>query len=214
VPRRYSGPTDLTNRRITAWRGKNLRIDLEMDRRGIEKIAVSNPLRHSVLQVIRERALPYAKAISPYDPKGKAPHYRDSFHIRPSYAVIAGMRRVAGQLWNLSDHSVEVEWINDDRVLTKTLGFLQRDSVVAELLRSHEARAKFKAAGRTRDSRGRFLPKRSPDAERSGSAETADRVRADQPENVTDYNRRRQASDPEYRERMDRWRRRDRGNGG
>lgn len=155
--------SSMGNRKITAYRGKNITIELEMDRAGIRKIAVSPELRAATTSVVTGRALPYAKSISPYDPNSPGPHYVDSFRITQGYEVIAGLRRVATRLHNISDHSTEVEWKNGTRVLSRTLAHLNQDSILAEILADFEKVSKkqaFNSDQHPRGARGRFVPRR------------------------------------------------------
>lgn len=159
--------TSMANRKITAYRGKNITIELEMDRAGFRKIAVGPVIRAATTSAVQERALPFAKSISPYDPKSPGPHYRDSFRVTQGFETIAGLRRVATRLHNVSDHSTEVEWKNGSRVLTRTLAHLNQDSILSEILgdleRSQKSKArqgKFDPAQHPRGTRGRFVPRR------------------------------------------------------
>lgn len=160
--RLYSGDSELGNRKVRAYTGKNLVIDFEMDREGFRKIAVSDHVRDAITRVVRERALPYAMAISPYDSKSKGPHYRDSFVIRQGFETVAGLRRAATRLFNTSAHSVEVEWINGAHVLGRTLSYLLQESIIADLERTHTRKfnRKFKPEQHPRGAKGRFIPKR------------------------------------------------------
>src|SRR5215218_9032714 len=137
----YRGSTSLPNRRERVYTGRYVTIDFELDRAGIAKIAVGSDLRDAVRSVVEHRAKPYAIGISPRSNR-KHKHYADSFEVRTGYTTIAGMRRVTARLWNTSDHSVEVEFINGARVLGKTLAYLNHDSVLAALVKQFEARAK------------------------------------------------------------------------
>lgn len=161
----------MSNRRVTAYRGKNLTIDLQMDRAGIAKVAVGKELRQACTSVVRDRALPYAVSISPYDPKSPGPHYRDQFRITQTTVAIAGLRRVAVRLFNISDHSTAVEWKNGDRVLGRTIGFLLHQSIIDDVLARAAAaerrrinQARFNPAEHPRDRRGRFARKNPPGA--------------------------------------------------
>lgn len=152
------------NRRYTVYRGNNLTVEFEMDRKGIAKCAVGKELRAATTSTVVDRALPYAKSISPYNPNSKGPHYRDSFRVTQGFRTIAHMRRVETRLHNVSKHSTEVEWKNESRVLTRTLGYLNHDSILAELARDAARVArqqKFNPALHPRGARGRFVPRRT-----------------------------------------------------
>lgn len=157
----YKGATNLPNRRQRVYTGRYITIDFELNRAGIAKIAVGNELRDAVHSVAEHRAKPYAIGISPRSDR-KHKHYADSFQVRNGYTTIAGMRRVTARLWNTSDHSVEVEFINGSRILGKTLAYLNHDSVLAALAKQFEASArakKFNPAQHPRGARGRFIPR-------------------------------------------------------
>ena len=159
----YAG---MANRKVKAYHGRFIRIDFELDRSGIRKVAAGKDMRDATTAVVKGRALPYAVSISPYDEKSKGPHYRDSFRITQGYVTIAQLRRVATRLHNISPHSTAVEWHNGSRVLGRTLAFLNHDSVLAEIVRAAERagkraarRALFESGDHPRDARGRFTPK-------------------------------------------------------
>lgn len=156
----------MANRKVKAYHGRFVRIDFELDRDGIRKLAVGKELREATTAVVRRRALPYAVSISPYDSESKGPHYRDSFRIKQGYVTIAGLRRVATRLHNVSDHSTIVEWHNGSRVLGRTLAFLNHESVLAHVMQMVEEsakkaarRAQFDAGQHPRNARGQFRPK-------------------------------------------------------
>lgn len=161
----YDGATDLRNRRKTVYHGKNVRIDFELSRIGIRKIAMGHELKSAVRSVVIDRALPYAIQISPH---GKTLDYVGSFHAKNGEVIIAGMRRVACRLWNTSDHSVEVEWINESLVLTRTLAHLTHDSRIAAAAAEAAAKARFDPAQHPRGAGGRFAKKTGEQPEYGG----------------------------------------------
>lgn len=161
------GYREMPNRRVMAYFGKTIVIEFEFDRDGWRKIAISPELRRATTAVVRDRALPYAKSISPYDKRNRTrPHYRDSFIITQGFDIINELRRVATRLFNISDHATEVEFLNSGKTggpLRRTISYLIHESVIEELLRNHELAAKkkeFNPKAHPRGARGRFIPKR------------------------------------------------------
>lgn len=163
------GYREMRNRKVVAYAGPYLIIEFEMDRAGWRKIAVSPDLRDATTAVVRDRALPYAKQISPYDPRNRGtPHYRDSFVVRQGYDTINELRRVSTRLFNVSDHATEVEFLNDGKQggpLRRTISYLIHESVLEGLLKGFEDRDRqqrnaFKPEQHPRGARGRFIPRR------------------------------------------------------
>lgn len=153
----YSGSTDLRSRRVTAYASPRLIVEFEMDRRGISRIAVGGELRDACRSTVVHRAMPFAIQNSP---RGDTLEYVSSWRAQDTYAVIAGMRRVATKLINVSDHAAAVEWGRGGsaRVLGKTLAHLNATSPMG-LARAARA-AKWNPDLHPRGERGRFSPRR------------------------------------------------------
>ncbi len=105
------------------------------DKKGIAAVAVGPELRKACHDLVEHKAKPYAVAISPIGDPGdrRGPYtpgdYISSWVVLDTFTVIAAMRRVATQLWNMSPHAAAVEWGNDQvgdghHVLGETLDFL------------------------------------------------------------------------------------------
>lgn len=155
----YSGATSLPNRRVTVYTGRHLIAQFELDRSGIAKIAVSEPLQHAVRAAVVERAMPYAVSISP---RGDTLDYVSSWRAADGYTVIAGMRRAACKLVNISDHAAAVEWGRGGKqgILRRTLAHLNSTSPIGLQQAARKARAKetFNPDLHPRGPRGRFAP--------------------------------------------------------
>lgn len=134
--------------RLRSYTGRHVIVDFKLDVAGIAKCAMGPELRKGVTDIAENRALPYAKSISPrskrrskdgraVDSKGR-PHYQDSFKVKTGNVVINQMRRVAARLWNVSPQAVVVEFGNSrnggigHRVLGRTINYLN-GPVVGEL---------------------------------------------------------------------------------
>lgn len=159
----YSGPTDLRDRRVTAYVSRRMIAELEMKRRGIAKIAVGADLKSAVRSVVVNRAMPYAIRIAP---RGATLDYVSSFRPVDAFETIAGMRRVACRLYNSSPHAAAVEWVSKRgygrgyRVLGRTLAYLNSTSPIG--LEQAAAKAKRKpwdAQLHPRGPKGRFAAK-------------------------------------------------------
>lgn len=111
-----------------AYRGRNVVVVFELDRKGIARCAMGPELRASVMLLAENEAKPYAISISPRSDR-QHQHYADSFSVVPDTVVIRAMRRVAANLVNSAQHAAAVEWGNDQvptphRVLGRTLDHL------------------------------------------------------------------------------------------
>lgn len=102
----YSGPTDVRNRRTTVYRSPRMTVEFELNRQGIARVAMSDPVHDACRSVAINEAVPFAIQNSPHD----TGDYISSFHVRRGEAVIAGMRRAVANVWNLSDHASRVEY--------------------------------------------------------------------------------------------------------
>jgi hypothetical protein len=123
----YTGPTDLRNRRNTAYASPRMVVQFEMDRGGIRRIAVGGALRDAVHNLVVQRAMPYAIQISP---RGATLEYVSSWSAVDGYTIIAGMRRVACKLLNSAGHAAAVEWGRGghQEILGRTLAHLNGTS--------------------------------------------------------------------------------------
>lgn len=174
-----AGYREMRDRKVMAYYGRNLVLEFQLSREGFRKIAMSDDLREATTAVVRDRALPYARQISPYDPSNKSkPHYRDSFVIRQSSITINDLRRVSSRLFNVSDHATLVEFVNTGShggPLRRTVSYLIHESVLAEILAGVEANERRAAVARQpRNRQGRFVPVRSADVPETGTTKTAD----------------------------------------
>lgn len=153
----YSGSTDLRNRRVTAYTSPRLIVEFEMDRRGISRIAVGDDLRGACRSAVVQRAMPFAIQKSP---RGDTLEYVSSWRAQDTYAVIAGMRRVATKLINVSGHAAAVEWGRGGsaRVLGRTLAHLNATS--PDGLARAARRARWDPDLHPRGERGRFASRR------------------------------------------------------
>lgn len=112
--------------RRTVYRSPHVKVEFEMDRKGIAEIAMGPRLREAVLDFAENEAKPYAVSISPRSDRQDHVHYADSFHVVPGAMMIRGMRRVAAHLINSAEHAAAVEWGNErvpraQRILGRTL---------------------------------------------------------------------------------------------
>ncbi len=198
----YHGATDLTNRRETVYRSPRLHVEFEMNRRGIARVAVGQDLRDSCRSAVVQRAMPYAIQISP---RGETLEYVSSWRAADGHTVIAGMRRVACKLINVSDHAAAVEWGRGGArgVLSRTLAHLNSTSPIGleQAARKARAKASWNPALHPRGPRGRFVAKPQTDA-----AATRDRMRqrireeaAAQARAQQEYEARRAAMSPQER---------------
>lgn len=156
----YSGATDLRNRRVTVHSSPSLIVEFELDRRGISRIAVGSELGDACHSAVVNRAMPFAIRNSP---RGDTLDYVSSWRASDGFAVIAGMRRVATKLINVSEHAAAVEWVSKrgrghgHRVLGRTLAHLNATSPQG-LARAARA-AKWDPDLHPRGTGGRFAPK-------------------------------------------------------
>ncbi len=94
------------------YRGRNLTVYFDLDRKGMARVAVGEELKAAVTEVVAERALPYARSSSPRSNRNHL-HYADAFVVdNTSTVVLVGLRRVAARLVNTSGHAAAVEWGN------------------------------------------------------------------------------------------------------
>lgn len=112
--------------RRTVYRSPTVKVEFEMDRKGIAEIAMGPRLRETVLAFAENEAKPYAVSISPRSDREDHVHYADSFHVVPGAMMIRRMRRVAAHLINSAPHAAAVEWGNErvprgQRILGRTL---------------------------------------------------------------------------------------------
>ncbi len=108
--------------RDRVYTGRHVRVDFQLDARGIRKIAVGWHLRRACLLVVSTQALPYAVAISPRSNRDREedrdhPHYQDSFEVESVVTGLApesignpSMRRVGARLVNVARHAAVVEY--------------------------------------------------------------------------------------------------------
>lgn len=160
----YSGPTDLRNRRETVYVSPRMVVEFEMDRRGIAKIAVAEPLQSATRSLVVDKAMPYAIRISP---RGKTLEYVSSWRAVNGFTVIAGMRRASCKLLNTAPHAAAVEWGRggQQRILGKTLAHLNSTSPIAlEKAAAKAARKPWDPKLHPRGPRGRFARAHRPQA--------------------------------------------------
>lgn len=120
--------------RKTVYRGRNVTVEFELDRKGIAACAMGPELRASVLDLAEHEAKPFAVSISPHSNRQDHRHYADSFGIVPGAMMIRRMRRVAAHLINSAPHAAAVEWGNErtpngHRVLGRTLDHLNKPNL-------------------------------------------------------------------------------------
>lgn len=156
----YFGATDLRDRRETVYVSPRLIAEFQLNRRGIARIAVDQPLRDATRSLVVNHAMPYAIQISP---RGDTLEYVSSWRAADGFAVVAGMRRAACKLINISDHAAAVEWVSRRgfghgyRVLGRTLAHLNSTSPIAVERAARAARRKpWNPELHYRGPRGRF----------------------------------------------------------
>jgi hypothetical protein len=165
----YYGDTDLRDRRETVYRSPRMHVEFSMNRRGIARIAVGQDLRDSTRSLVVQKAMPYAIRISP---RGDTLEYVSSWRAVDTFVVIAGMRRAACKLWNISDHAATVEWVGKSGkgqgrgVLRRTLAHLNATSPIGIEQAAADARAKatWNPQLHPRGPRGRFVTKPASEA--------------------------------------------------
>jgi hypothetical protein len=153
---RYTGGTQLGGRRHTVYVSQRMVVQFEMDRRGIARVAVGQPLRDAVHSLIVQKAMPYAISISPH---GETLEYVSSWRAIDTFEVIAGMRRAACRLFNGSGHAAAVEWGRggNQRILGRTLAYLNSTSPLGlEQAAKKAARAPWNPQLHPRGGGGRF----------------------------------------------------------
>ncbi len=161
---KYIGATRLSGKRYTVYASPRMVVQFELDRQGIEKVAVGDELRDATRSAVTQRAMPYAISISP---RGDTLEYVSSWEPVDTYVVIAGMRRVACRLLNTSQHAAAVEWVSKRGfghgrgVLRRTLAHLNSTSPLGIEQATRTARAKetWNPEQHPRGTRGRFAPK-------------------------------------------------------
>lgn len=154
----YGGPTEMSDRRVTVYASPRLIAEFEMKRGGIAKIAVAGPLREAVHSAVVGRAMVHAIQISP---RGATLDYVSSWRASDGFAVIAGMRRAACKLVNISAHAAAVEWGRggEQHILGKTLSWLNSSSPIGlQRAARAAARAPWKPELHPRGPGGRFAP--------------------------------------------------------
>lgn len=154
----YGGPTEMSNRRVTVYASPRLIAQFEMNRAGIAKIAVGGPLREAVHFAVVGRAMVHAIQISP---RGETLEYVSSWRAADGFTVIAGMRRAACKLVNISGHAAAVEWGRggNQRILGKTLDWLNSTSPIGVArAAARAARAPWRPELHPRGAGGRFTP--------------------------------------------------------
>jgi hypothetical protein len=162
---RYVGGTSLGGRKHVVYVSERMVCEFEMDRDGIARVAVGSELKEAVHHLVERKAMPFAVSISPI---GRTRDYVSSWRVIDTYAVIAGMRRVACRLFNGSAHAASVEWVSKRgnghgyHVLGKTLAYLNSTSPVG--LAAAARKARFDPGAHPRGARGRFVPSDSPSA--------------------------------------------------
>lgn len=168
----YTGATRLSNRRETVYESPRVRVEFEMDRRGIARIALGEPLKQACRSAVVGRAMPYAIQISP---RGETLQYVSSWRAADGHIVIAGMRRVACKLVNVAPYAAAVEWGRGGKqgVLRRTLAHLNATSPIGlEQAASKAARKPWDPQLHPRGPRGRFV-KSDPDELRRRAARAA-----------------------------------------
>jgi hypothetical protein len=99
--------------------------DYKPDHKGIAQLLVA-PSMMKVVALYAEAGMPYAVSISPdADPYGEG--YVSSFEVEAGLTVkTGGNRRAAARLVNTTDHAAHVEWTNGDRVLGRTVDYIEK----------------------------------------------------------------------------------------
>jgi hypothetical protein len=158
MARVYSGPTELHDQKEIVYASKTMVVEFQLDRSGIAKIAVGEPLQRATRSAVVQRAMVYAIQISP---RGRTLEYVSSWQASDGFTVIAGMRRAACKLVNTSGHAAAVEWGRGgrQRILGQTLDWLNGSSPIglAKAARSARAKATFNPDLHPRGQRGRFV---------------------------------------------------------
>lgn len=110
--------------RHTVYRGRYVKADFELDRKGIAVYAIGPELREACHDLAEHKAKPYAMSISPID----SGDYVGSFEVRDQFTTINRLRRVAARLYNTSRHAAIVEFGNSRsparHVLAETVDYL------------------------------------------------------------------------------------------
>ena len=88
------------------YTGRNITMFYQGSMRDFAEIAMSPRILAICLEVATEEALPYAISLSPVD-EGT---YIRSWQVRPTTAVVAGMRRVGAMLINTDPISALIEF--------------------------------------------------------------------------------------------------------
>lgn len=97
------------------------KVQYEADHKGIAALLVAPEMMNLVAQGAAE-GMQYAISISPKD----TGDYASSFEVEAGLVVkTGGNRRAAARLVNNSDHAVNVEWTNGDRVLGRTVDHIE-----------------------------------------------------------------------------------------
>lgn len=156
MARVYGGPTELDNRREVVYASNRVIGEFQLNRAGIAKIAVGDALQRAVRSAVVQRAMPYAISISPI---GDTREYVSSWRASDGFTVIAGMRRAACKLINMSGHAAAVEWGRGgrQRILGRTLDWLNGTSPIGLVQAAARARAVFNPSLHPRGARGRFV---------------------------------------------------------
>lgn len=160
---KYIGASRLKDRTYTVYASPRLVVRFKTDREGMADLAVGDDLRDTTKAVVERRAIPYAISISPV---GDTKQYVSSWKSSETHVVIAGLRRVACKLVNISDHAAAVEWVNKRGnghgygVLRRTIAHLNSTSPIGIERAARKARAKetWNPDLHPRGPRGRFAP--------------------------------------------------------
>jgi hypothetical protein len=162
---RYIGGTVFGGRRSTVYVSERMLCQFELNRGGIAKIAVSEPLKAAVHSMVVRDAMPFAIANSPH---GRTLEYLSSWRAIDTYEVIAGLRRAACRLFNGSGHAAAVEWVSPRghghgyHVLGRTLAHLNSTSPIGLVdAAKRAARAPFNPGLHPRGSGGLFVASNS-----------------------------------------------------
>lgn len=89
------------------YTGRNVNVFYQDFLHQFAEIAMSPRILAICLEVADKEAKPIAISLSPV---GETGLYIRSWHVFPSTAVVAGMRRVCAKLVNTAPHSALVEW--------------------------------------------------------------------------------------------------------
>lgn len=173
----YNGSTDLRNRRETVYVSPRMVVEFEMDRRGISRIAVGQDLQDATRSLVVQDAMPYAISISP---RGATLDYVSSWRVADGFTIIAGMRRAAAKLVNVSAHAAAVEWGRggQQRILGRTLAHLNSTSPIALEKAARKAKRKPRDPQTIqRGPNGRFAPARATPADMRRRGQRAAQIR-------------------------------------